>query len=305
MKAGVPPGGTDTVTMDDVARVPGGRTMIGTSRPRIADDGEGPLRLAKLAAFQIDVAAVTNRRFAAFVDETGYVTEAERSGWSFVFVGQIAPGIETTEGFGGARWWRRVDGADWRHVDGPATDRGYDPDHPVVHLSWNDAKAFAAWAGGRLPTEAEWEHAARGGLGDVMFPWGDDEPNETSFLPCNIWQGRFPDNNAVSDGHYATAPAKSFAPNGYGLYNMVGNVWEWTADAFRINSLKKAARERQARMRGYKILKGGSYLCHKSYCFRYRIAARSGTSPDSTTSHHGFRLVYSDRAAGGVAQAGK
>jgi formylglycine-generating enzyme required for sulfatase activity len=166
------------------------------------------------------------------------------------------------------------------------------PDHPVVHMSWNDAKAYAAWVGGRLPTEAEWEHAARGGLGDVRFPWGDRDPNDEDFFPCNIWQGNFPDENLVLDGHAATAPALSFEPNGYGLFNMSGNIWEWTADTLRLKSLKRAARQRMKTQRGWKILKGGSFLCHRSYCYRYRIAARSYNAPDSSTSHLGFRSAW-------------
>ena len=159
-------------------------------------------------------------------------------------------------------------------------------------MSWNDAASYAAWVGGRLPSEAEWEHAARGGLGDVRFPWGDDEPDDTGYLPCNIWQGRFPQANSVADGHAGTAPARCFEPNGFGLYNMVGNVWEWTDELYRIRSLKKRVQERLKAMKGYRLSKGGSFLCHRSYCYRYRIAARSGISPDSTAAHQGFRVVW-------------
>ena len=126
----------------------------------------------------------------------------------------------------------------------------------------------------------------------MKFPWGDQEPNDTNYQPCNIWQGQFPQANTVKDGYDTTAPAKSFAPNAYGLYNLVGNVWEWTSEPFRIRSQKKQAKLRQAQMRGYKLSKGGSFLCHKSYCYRYRIAARTGNSPDSTTTHTGFRVVW-------------
>ena len=146
--------------------------------------------------------------------------------------------------------------------------------------------------GGRLPTEAEWEHAARGGLGDVKFPWGDQEPEEKDYTPCNIWQGDFPNTNTCADGYQRTAPARSFEPNTYGLFNMVGNVWEWTNDAYHVQSLKKDVKRRLVQMKGFKLSKGGSFLCHKSYCYRYRIAARSGTSPDSATPHHGFRVVW-------------
>lgn len=270
-------------------RVPGGTAFIGTNWAEIPDDGEAPFRKRKIKPFHIGATTVSNGQFAEFVQATGYVTEAENFGWSFVFWSDVPEEIGPTQAAEQVQWWRKVDGAQWDRVDGtnPAPQ-----DHPAVHLSWNDARAYASWAGGRLPTEAEWEHAARGGLGDVRFPWGDQEPNDNAFQPCNIWQGRFPDTNTGKDGYLATAPAKSFAPNGYGLFNVAGNVWEWTADTYRVKSLKKSVKERVAHMRGFKLLKGGSFLCYRSYCYRYRIAARSGNSPDSTTSHQGFRVVW-------------
>ena len=136
------------------------------------------------------------------------------------------------------------------------------------------------------------EHAARGGLRDVRYPWGDQEPDDVDFFPCNIWQGSFPDNNLGLDGYKATAPAASFEPNGFGLYNMVGNVWEWTSNPYTVVSQKRVVKERLKGMKGYKLSKGGSFLCHSSYCHRYRIAARMGNSPDSTTAHQGMRLVF-------------
>lgn len=273
--------------------IPGGAALVGTAQPVLPDDGEGPLRKVKLKPFLMGATAVTNAEFAAFVSETGHVTEAERFGWSFVFWAQVPRSIGATDALLDAEWWRRVDGANWRDINGPGThDAAWHPDHPVVHVSWNDARAYAAWVGGRLPSEAEWEHAARGGLGDVPFPWGEAVPDDTHNLPCNIWQGRFPDLNTGADGHITTAPARSFKTNGYGLYNLVGNTWEWTSEAYRVKSLKKSVKARLAGMKGYKLSKGGSFLCHRSYCFRYRIAARSGTSADSTTTHHGFRVVW-------------
>lgn len=251
------------------------------------------MRRVRVKPFRIGATTVTNADFADFVDDTGFVTEAERFGWSFVFWSQVPQHIPETQAVQGIEWWRRVDGATWREPNGPGTGlEAWHPDHPVVQVSWNDATAYAAWAGGRLPTEAEWEHAARGGIGEVEFPWGNREPDDQDHQPCNIWQGPFPKENLALDGYLTTAPARSFEPNGYGLYNMAGNVWEWTSEPYRVRSLRKEVKQQLARMKGYKLCKGGSFLCHKSYCFRYRIAARTGNSPDSTTTHTGFRMVW-------------
>ncbi len=273
--------------------VPGETALLGTANPVLLEDGEAPLRKKTIRPFRMGAGAVTNEEFAAFVEATGYVTEAEHFGWSFVFWADVADSVRETEGVSGVEWWRKVDGANWRDINGPGSqDKVWHPEHPVVQVSWVDATAYARWVGGRLPTEAEWEHAARGGQGDVPFPWGADEPDDAGPFPCNIWQGKFPEANTGADGWKTTAPAKSFVPNAYGLYNMVGNVWEWTAEPYKVKSLKKSVRQRLAGMRGYKLLKGGSFLCHRSYCYRYRIAARSGNSPDSTTTHQGFRVVW-------------
>ncbi len=274
----------------DTAEIPGGRGLVGTSAPGVPDDGEGPIRKQNVKPFRMGRTAVTVTEFRAFVAATGYVTEAERFGWSFVFHSDVPASVGPTQGIAGLEWWRKVEGANWLHPNGPGPEAP--EDHPVTQISWADAQAFAHWAGGRLPMEAEWEHAARGGLGDVQYPWGNADPDDVAHFPCNIWQGQFPHHDTAADGWHGTAPARSFAPNGYGLYNMVGNVWEWTADPFRIKSLKKSVKARLAQMPGYKLSKGGSFLCHRSYCFRYRIAARTGNSPDSAAPHHGFRLVW-------------
>jgi formylglycine-generating enzyme len=275
--------------------IPGGSGLIGTANAGIPDDGEAPLRKTSVKPFRMGAATVTNAEFQVFVESTGYVTEAERFGWSFVFWSQVPKAVGATQAVAAVEWWRRVDGANWRDINGPDTmAEAWKADHPVVQVSWSDARAYCQWANARLPSEVEWEHAARGGLGDVPFPWGQREPNDTDHTPCNIWQGHFPETNTAVDGYLTTAPAKSFEPNGYGLYNLVGNVWEWTADAYRVKSLKKNVRTRLEQMKGYKLSKGGSFLCHRSYCYRYRIAARSGTSPDSATTHHGFRVVWTD-----------
>ena len=275
-----------------LCQIPGGTGIIGTEHPYFQADEEAPLRTKSIKPFAMMQTSVTNAMFAAFVEDTGFITEAERFGWSFVFHTDVSGAAPPTQGVVGIEWWRRVDGADWRHINGPRSADDWHPDHPVVHVSWNDAKAFAKWAGGRLPKEAEWEHAARGGLGDVLFPWGNAEPDDNAHQPCNIWQGEFPYTNTGKDGYITTAPAQSFQPNGYGLYNMCGNVWEWTAEPFKIRSKTRAAREFAKTKQGMKLLKGGSFLCHKSYCFRYRIPARTGNTPDSTTTHQGFRLVF-------------
>ena len=273
--------------------IPGGRAYVGTREPGIRDDGETPLRRVRVKPFRMSQTAITNAEFHQFIEETGYVTEAERFGWSFVFWSQVPSDIKSTQGVVGIEWWRRVHGANWRDVNGPGTqDSAWSPEHPVVHVSWNDATVYARWAGGRLATEVEWEHAARGGLGEVKFPWGNDEPDDTASLPCNIWQGKFPESNTAADGYIATAPARSFEPNGYGLYNLCGNVWEWTAEDYSNSSKNPKVRSRTRTMKGYKLSKGGSFLCHKSYCYRYRIAARTGSTPDSSTTHQGFRVVW-------------
>lgn len=284
---------TGSLTNSEIVKIPGGKTQIGTQSPLISEDGEGPIRSVTVKPFLMAVAAVTNADFRQFVNSTGYVTDAERFGWSFVFAGQVPKHLGATQALPGVEWWRRVDGACWFAPNGPGSKGACAADHPVVQVSWADARAYAKWASGRLPTEAEWEHAARAGQGDVKFPWGDTEPDDTAFTPCNIWQGSFPDHNTGADGYQTTAPARSYEPNPWGLYNMVGNVWEWTADPFKVRSLKQSARKRASQMAGYKLSKGGSYLCHRSYCYRYRIAARTGTSPDSATTHQGFRVVWS------------
>lgn len=279
---------------DRLVRLPGRRFRVGSDDRLLPMDGEGPSRLVGIKAFAVDPFAVTNQWFAAFVADTGFRTDAEQHGWSAVFQGFLAAGNNDNGSAAGAPWWRRVEGTAWNRPEGPGSTIEDRLDHPVVHVSWHDAQAFAAWAGGRLPSEAEWELAAGGGLEARRFPWGHDEPDDDRFMPCNIWQGEFPNHNTVADGYAGTAPVSAFAPNGLGLFNMVGNTWEWCADAFRVRSLARAAKARNeaSRRHGERLIKGGSYLCHRSYCYRYRTAARSGVSPDTSTGHLGFRLVF-------------
>lgn len=271
--------------------VSGGETLVGTRHPELPLDGEGPPRKVRLRPFSVDPYCVTNEWFAKFVDSTGYVTDAERYGWSLVFWSFTDP-QGSYQRVAQTPWWCKVDGAMWARPNGPVSTVDGLADHPVTHVSWNDATAFAQWAEARLPTEAEWERAARGDMSDAIYPWGGDEPTDEKPL-CNIWQGEFPQANTATDGFEATAPVASFAANSIGIFNMVGNVWEWCADTFMIRSQRKAARLRNAasRANGDRLAKGGSYLCHKSYCYRYRIAARTGLSADSSAGHIGFRLV--------------
>jgi formylglycine-generating enzyme len=273
--------------------VRGGSFMMGSEDPwAYPGDGEGPLREISLGSFLIDRGAVSNEAFSAFFEATGYVTEAERFGWSFVFGGLLPDDFPPTQAVARAPWWRKVEGADWQHPEGPQSSLDRRGDHPVVHVSWNDAQAYCAWAQERLPTEAEWEFAARGGLEGKAFPWGDErEPAGEHRM--NVWQGAFPTENRVADGHYGTCPVDAFPPNGYGLHNTTGNVWEWIADWFD-PTFRQQDRHHDPRgpERGAdKGQKGGSYLCHDSYCRRYRVAARQGNSPDSSAGNVGFRCV--------------
>jgi formylglycine-generating enzyme required for sulfatase activity len=281
--------------MAGMARLPGGRFLMGTEDPDgFAGDGEGPVREIDLAPFAIDETAVTNAQFARFVEATGHRTDAETFGWSFVFYKLLSDAMLATRPqlVVEAPWWCALPGACWNHPEGPQSDLSGRMDHPVVHVSWNDAIAYCRWAGKRLPTEAQWEYAARGGLEQKRFPWGDELRPDGEHR-CNIWQGRFPDENTLEDGYLGTAPARSFKPNGFGLYNMAGNVWEWCEDWFSADFHLTGPRSDPAgppRGSG-RVMRGGSFLCHHSYCNRYRVAARYQNTPDSSTSNTGFRCV--------------
>ncbi|HEY7064664.1 MAG TPA: formylglycine-generating enzyme family protein [Chloroflexota bacterium] len=283
-----------------MALIRAGQFLMGTDQgDGYVEDGEGPVHPVDLHRFWIDRCAVSNAHFGAFVAATGYVTEAERFGWSFVFVGLLPDDLPPTRRVAHAPWWRQVHGADWRHPEGPHSHVADRPNHPVVHVSWNDATAFCRWRGTRLPTEAEWEYAARGGLERRAYPWGDElEPSGEHRM--NVWQGRFPSVNTCADGYYGTAPVDAYRPNGYGLHNMTGNVWEWCRDWFSARYYSRAPRlnPRGPRDGSQRVIRGGSYLCHRSYSYRYRVAARAANTPESATGDLGFRCVRDVNAPG-------
>lgn len=268
---------------------------MGTDFPHgFSGDGEGPVRSVELGSFYIDPYPVTNAQFAEFVDKTGYRTDAERFGWSFVFWMHLPEDRFhnlVTGTVAAAPWWCNVPNAYWRQPEGPGSSIEDRLNHPVVHASWNDAIAYAGWAGKVLPTEAQWEFAARGGLEQKLYPWGDELMPQGRHL-CNIWQGEFPRYNSLEDGFSGTCPVDTFPPNGHGIYSVAGNVWEWCADWFTTESAVRQGFHPIGADEGTtKVMKGGSFLCHASYCNRYRVAARTSNTPDSSTSNIGFRCV--------------
>ncbi len=284
VRAGAVPG--------ELVTVPGGSFRMGDASVwAYPGDGEGPVHDVDLDAFRIGMHSVTNTDFAGFVAATGHVSDAERFGWSFVFGGLLPDDFPPTAGVVDAPWWRQVDGADWQHPEGPGSDVDDRADHPVIHVSWDDARAYCTWAGARLPTEAEWERAARGGA-TTAFPWGNDlEPGGEHRM--NVFQGSFPNDDTGADGYSGTAPVDAFAPNGFGLHNVTGNVWEWCADRFDPTYYERSPRaDPQGPDTGdRRVLRGGSYLCHLSYCRRYRVSARYSSAPDSSTGNIGFRVA--------------
>lgn len=309
-------------TANGMVWIPGGEFQMGTN-DALGWPEEKPAHRVRVAGFWMDATEVTNAEFARFVAATGYKTTAEVPPKLEEIMKQLPPGtpkpppeklvagslvfvmpkqVQGTQDY--SQWWQWTPGADWRHPEGPGSSIDGKDNHPVVHVSWDDATAYAKWAGKRLPSEAEWEFAARGGLDGKTYVWGNDPPSDTH-LVANLWQGTFPTLNTQLDGFVRTAPVGHFAPNGYGLFDTAGNVWEWCADWYqpdlhrtRIGQgvLPNPTGPGQSRDPGrpfmpLRVQKGGSFLCHSSYCTRYRPSARQGSSPDSGMSHVGFRCV--------------
>jgi formylglycine-generating enzyme required for sulfatase activity len=275
--------------------IPGGAFEMGDAFGEgYASDGELPVHGVRLSPYRIDALPVTNAQFARFVDATGHVTDAERFASSAVFHLFVDRTTATIVGrAAGAPWWLGVRGADWAHPTGPRSSWREIADHPVVHVSHDDALAYCRWAGRSLPTEAQWEHAARGGLEGRRYAWGDDLLGERGEHLANIWQGTFPTRNSADDGYVGTSPVGAFPPNGYGLHDTAGNVWEWCADWFSPHTYRNSPVDdpQGPKFGTGRVTRGGSYLCHDSYCNRYRVAARTGNTPDSSSGNCGFRTV--------------
>jgi formylglycine-generating enzyme len=312
----------EAVGTDGMAWVPGGTFRMGSDEHY---PEEAPAHRVTVDGFWIDRHPVTNREFAEFVRATGHVTVAEQVPdaadyprarpellvpASTVFRNPGRP-VDLRDPY---QWWTYVPGAGWRHPQGPGSSIRKRPDHPVVHVAWADVEAYAAWVGKQLPTEAEWEFAARGGLDGATYAWGDELTPGGRWM-ANTWQGDFPVQNLGLDGYEATSPVGRFPPNGYGLVDMIGNVWEWTADWYQghaetshacctVSNPRGGDRDRShdRRQSGVRIprrvMKGGSHLCAPNYCRRYRPAARMAQQVDTSTSHLGFRCVVRLPAAG-------
>jgi sulfatase modifying factor 1 len=281
--------------------IPTGSYTMGTDDIKSMSN-ERPARRVKVKGFWIDDHLVTNAEFKRFVDATGYITTAEQKpNWEelkkqlplntpkpddrLLVAGSsvFTPPNHAVPLTDLHAWWRWIPGANWRHPEGPNTELTGRENHPVVHVSWDDANAYAKWIGKRLPTEAEWEYAARGGLENKRFPWGNEFKPKGKFM-ANTFQGKFPYLAVAEDGYIGTSPVKSYPANGYGLYDMVGNVWEWTADVYQ-------GENPHSPYGLSRVIKGGSFLCHVDYCESYRPSARRAETPDTGTSHLGFRLV--------------
>lgn len=283
---------TSVATRHFEQALPGGVFLMGDAFGEgYPNDGETPVHEVRVSPFAIDTALVTVGQFERFTTATGYVTLAEREGSSAVFRSFVDNDTQhIVGGSHAAPWWVFVAGAHWRCPSGPSSRA--QAEHPVTHIGFADALAYCFWAGRRLPTEAEWEYAARGGLESNRYAWGDELVPDGEHR-CNIWQGEFPRSNTAADGWVGTSPVGNYPANGYGLTDMAGNVWEWCADWFAADWYARSPLEDPLGPRNgeFRVMRGGSYLCHDSYCNRYRVAARSGSAPDSTAGNLGFRTV--------------
>lgn len=287
------PAGTTGELHGRLRPIPGGIYEMGARRSSFPADLDSPRRKVKISPFLMSPHSVSNADYARFVEATNYRTVAEQEGWSFVFhlflTDQAAWPISPP----GLRWWRKVDGACWSAPEGPGSDITGREDHPVVHIAWYDALAYCNWAGLRLPREAEWERAARGGLVRRKFPWGNEMMPGGDFA-MNTFQGKFPDLNSAEDGWPGTAPVDAFRANAYGMFNMTGNVWEWVQDRFgpRPAPGRLPETDPTGPRDGYaRVQRGGSFLCHASYCDRYHVHSRTRNDPDSSTGNCGFRVA--------------
>ncbi|XP_070504175.1 formylglycine-generating enzyme [Chironomus tepperi] len=276
---------TSSKDFENMSLIPAGKYYVGTNEPIFRADKEGPEREVTIKQFYIDKYEVSNAEFAKFVEATNYVTEAETFGDSFVFKIFLTPEVQKEyEDYRvmQAPWWFKIKNANWRHPEGEGSDITDRMDHPVLQVSWNDAVAYCKWKNKRLPTEEEFEIACRGGKRNRLFPWGNKMmPNDKHWM--NIWQGDFPESNTAEDGYVGTCPVDKFRQNDFDVYNIIGNAWEWVSDLW---DPAKGETENPDRVK-----KGGSYLCHKSHCYRYRCAARSQNSQDSSAGNLSFRCA--------------
>jgi formylglycine-generating enzyme required for sulfatase activity len=298
-----------------MSKIPAGTFWMGCTEESFVD-GQ-PVHQVHVDAFWMDATEVTNEEFARFVHSTGYKTIAERIPEAKDFPGAppenlvagalvFTPPKQSVSKHSHYNWWRYVAGANWQHPEGPASTLEHRWQHPVVQIAWDDANAYAKWAGKRLPTEAEFEYAARGGLDRKLYSWGDDLTPKGKWQ-ANIWQGHFPYKNTADDGFVTTAPVRSFPANGYGLYDMTGNVWEWCSDWYRadyyrslpqgqvVNNPQGPRDSEDPFERGVakRVLRGGSFLCTDQYCARYMVGARGKGEPTSGCSNIGFRCAKS------------
>ncbi len=279
----------------DWIALPGGTFRMGTDdADGYAEDGEGPAREVRIGAFEIAATTVTNAQFRDFVRATQHVTEAEQIGHSHVFYLQVELAVRQAvrQLPRGLPWWLPIEFACWQRPEGPGSSIEGRLDHPVVHVSWHDAQAYCSWAGCRLPTEAEWEYAARGKLRAARFPWGDSADSTDLLARCNVWRGDFPAHPAAG-WRPGTVPVRALPPNGLGVHHATGNVWQWCADWFSPSYHLDTpdTDPRLDRISGRRSMRGGSFLCHSSYCHRYRVAARSSNAPSGTSSNCGFRAA--------------